>query len=120
MDCFSRILSTTTGDVLLHYLIYPNKSVFVWASLTVSLDFDDFHVAVPDQFSQLPAVTSRMGGEASLGRSIAVRLSKKLERPVIVSWSIPEDIPIDASAIESEIFKDIRERRSRSPSVVGA
>ena len=120
MDCFSRTLSTPTGDVFLHYLVYPNQSVFVWVSLANELEFDDFHVAVPDQFSSLPAVTSRMGGDASVGRNVALRLSKKLACPVIVSWSLPDELPIDASGIETEIFSDIRQRRSLSPAVIGA
>ena len=119
MDCFTEVLATNTAEVLLHFLIYPNKSVFVWVSPTSSIQFDDFHVAVPDQFSNLPAVTSKLGENDSVGRHVALRLSKKLQVPVIVSWSLPEELGVDGGPIESKIFSAIQ-HRSHNPAVVGA
>ena len=117
MDCFSETVSTSLGDVLLHYLVYPNGSVFVWVSAAASTEFDDFHVAVPDKFSSLPAVSSRMGGYESSGRNVALRLSKKLQLPVIVSWSVPAEFEADTNLIESRIFSYMRHRTNSQPVV---
>lgn len=109
METFHRIIPTPAGEALVHYVVYPNSSVFVWVTSANELDLDDLHIAVPDKFGRLPALTTRIGDQDSRGRFVALRLSKKLNIPVIVSWSLPESVDSD-SLIESGIVNELQKR----------
>lgn len=118
MECFAKTLETDSGEILLHFIRYPNNSMFVWVSRACSPEFDEFHVASPTMFSDVPAVSTRLGDAESRGRSVALRISKRIRVPVIVSWSIPEEYSAVFGLVEAEIFANLSS--SRSPSVVGA
>lgn len=123
MEVYQRIVSSEAGDILLHFIDYPNGSIFVWATTVQDLSFDDFHVAVPDKFARLPAVSTRMGDTDSIGRFVALRLSQRLKTPVVVSWSLPGFTGGEgAQFVEAEILKEISFRRPElvNPAAVGA
>jgi len=128
MECVINTVNTDTGDIVIHYLFYPNGSVFLWVFYASDPDFRDFHTAVPDKYSSIPAISTRIGETDSTGRFLAMKLSKKMGVPIIVSWSLPETVDASdqvALAVESRIFQDIKSKSSssvskHSPAVVGA
>jgi len=83
----------------------------------------DFHTAVPSQFSSIPSVSTKVGELESTGRTLALKLAKKLNVPVIVSWNLESDSPEIIAAVETSLFKEIKiiqaKRSSHSP-VIGA
>lgn len=117
MESFHRVLPTDTGNFLLHYIIYPNGTVFVWVADNKEISFDDFHVAVPDKFGSLPALSTRLGETDSRGRFTALRLSKRLGVQAVVSWSIDQNDET-SRLIENEILKDILQNRPHAPVLV--
>jgi hypothetical protein len=106
--------------------LYPNSSVFIWVSHTAEVDFNDFHAAVPDKYARIPAVSTRIGDSDSTGKYLAIKLTKKLNVPVVVSWSLPDTLGSSEirTTIENQIFQDIKDISSKkqkpSPSVIGA
>lgn len=119
MQTFIEKVSTELGDVIVHVIEYPNRSLFLWVTLSESPVFGDFHFAVQTEFSSIPAVTTRLGDAESTGRSVALRLSKKLGVPVIVSWNVSDDFTSEAAvSVESRVFSVLKNRTS--PSVIGA
>jgi hypothetical protein len=122
MDCVIKTVHTDAGDLTVHYLFYPNGSVFLWIFHNIEIDFSDFHTAVPDKYGSIPAISSRIGDSDSPGKYLAMKLSKKLNVPVVVSWSLPDSLASTemANEVESRIFQDIRDISKHSPSVLGA
>lgn len=84
---------------------------------------EDFHTAVPSTFSSIPSVSTKVGEIESTGRSLALKLAKKLQVPVIVSWNLESDSPELVATVEASLFKEIKiiqaNRSSCSP-VIGA
>lgn len=110
METFVEKVTSGVGDVILHIIKYPNGSIFVWVTPEANPQFEDFHVATPTDFSSIPAVTTRIGDSESTGRFVALRLSKRLGVPVVVSWSLGDVVADEFSAIESEVFSILKKR----------
>lgn len=123
MECAIRQFSSDSTEVVAHFLIYPNGSVFVWVFSADAPFISDFHAATPDKFSNVPAVTTKLGELESTGRFLSLKLAKKLKTPVMVSWSLDDRSPESVATIEARLFEEIKtlqgSRVSRS-SVVGA
>ena len=119
MQTFIEKVTTELGDVVVHAIAYPNRSIFLWVTFSEGPVFGDFHFAVQTEFSSIPAVSTRLGDAESTGRSVAIRLSKKLGVPVIVSWNLPEDFSSETQvSVESRVFSILKSRSS--PSVIAA
>ena len=119
MDIHIDKITTDFGDVLVHAISYPNRSLFLWIASSENPDFDDFHMATQTEFSSIPAVTTRLGDAESTGRNVALRLSKKLGVPVVVSWSLPDGFADVFASVESQVFS-ILKKSTLSRSVLGA
>jgi len=85
---------------------------------------NDFHAAVPSKFSSIPSVSTKVGDLESTGRSLSLKLAKKLQVPVVVSWNLDANSADVIAAVEASLFTEIKTIQanrsiSRSP-VVGA
>lgn len=123
MECVIRQISSDSAEVIAHFLLYPNGSIFVWVCAPDAPLISDFHAAVPDKFSNVPAVSTKIGELESTGRFLSLKLAKKLNAPAIVSWNCDAQSAESVSAIEARLFEEIKKikanRVSHSP-VVGA
>ena len=123
MECIIRTISTDSAEVVAHFLVYPNGSVFVWVFGADDPSINDFHTAVPSKFSSVPSVSTKIGELESTGRALALKLTTKFQVPMVVSWNIDNHSPAVISAVETSLFHEIKNiqsnRVSRSP-VVGA
>lgn len=110
MECIIRHVDTAAGSVVIHTLVYPSGGVFVWILSAKDIALDDFHIATPDKYSKLPAMSSRMGDTESRGRGLALRISKKFGIQSIISWCIGDASSIGGEgvkAVEASIFDTI-------------
>ena len=123
MECVIKQFAVESTIVLAHFLLYGNGSIFVWVSSPDIPEISDFHAAVPDKYSYIPAVTTKVGEMESTGRLLALKLAKKLQVPVIVSWNIEVYSPEIVSSIEHRLFEEIKSAKTRTVThspVVGA
>ncbi len=105
MECIIDRVETSAGDVIVHTLVYPSRSVIVWILSSRGASLDDLHIASPDKYSKLPALSSRMGDTESRGRGLALRISKKFGIQCIVSWCLG-----DEGAVGGEIVKSVENK----------
>jgi hypothetical protein len=112
MECIINKVSTSAGDAIIHCNVYPNGSVFLWVFSAGQVSAEDLHIATPDKYSALLALSSRIGDSESRGRGLALRLTKKMGIQCVVSWNIDASVASDVvSTIESEMFNTVERVR---------
>lgn len=113
MEC---IISDVNGGITIHTLVYASGSVFVWISDPKDVALDDFHIATPDKYSKLPALSSRMGDTESRGRGLALRITKRFGIQCIVSWCIGDQASIGGDivkSVESKVFEVVESAQQK-------
>ena len=84
------------------------KSVFVWIGFSSDPTFSDISMAMKTPYSPSPLVTQVMGMQADTAScSLAARLSKRLDKPVYVSFNLPSD-SLTLNAVEAQISEEIK------------
>lgn len=119
MEAQSETIATDSGEVLIHMISYPNGSIFAWITLASDPKMDDFHISAITAFSEVPSVSTRLGETDSIGRSLSLKLARRLKAPCIVSWSLPSEFEAHSIQVETAVFRIAQNVKPHSDAVLG-
>lgn len=84
------------------------NQLFLWIGLESELVFKELSMAIGTLYEKSPTPVKLMGNMSSMiSSNLASRLSKKMNKPVFVSFNIPEDNQELLAKIEEKLLEEI-------------
>jgi hypothetical protein len=100
---FSEVLQ---NKVVNFHVIKMKDSCFIWIGNSPAT-LANLAVAMKTKYDVLPTTTSALGDTTDMSSScLALRLSKKCEKAMYVSYNLPSD-PLLLSLVEKRLFDEI-------------
>lgn len=94
---------------ILYQIVKMQSSILIFVNNQDAITFDNIVLAMTTRFSETPCSTTLLGNlTESVGSNIASRLSKKLEKPVYLSFNLNDDnvlVPLVEKRLLQEIQK---------------
>ncbi|KAF7267273.1 proteasome assembly chaperone 4 [Rhynchophorus ferrugineus] len=94
---------------IIFQVIKMQSSVMIFVNNQDVMNCDNIVMAMKTRFSDTPCSTTLMGNLTELvGNNIASRLSKKLEKPVYLSFNLDDD-KVLVPLVEERLFQEIQQ-----------